>query len=595
MPSEKPSRKRQKIGKRSSSKSKLRLATLDDDGDFEPLGSSKHVWEDEDKDDEERRLESILFGKPYVPSSKGRTGGESGEEDDGRPEADVDLAGNEFANLMDSELFMVDGGEGDPALVTVPSGSEDEDEGGDEDGSEGESTPALWKQKSQKKGPAWVDPDDLDLRVSLASNKRLRKLRDTVAEDEIGGRDYERRLRRQFEKVNPTPQWASDARKKRSTIKRRRSVSPSSPVSEENLDLLTSTGGILEGEQRRSKTLSPKTINIERLRDANLSARAEGGLRTVQFHPSPQVPMLLTASADRRLRLFNIDGHTNPHIQTLHIPELPLTNACFHPNGTSILLTGPRPFYYTYDLQSGTSYRSPRGLWGTTFTDKRSTDTNASLQTCSFSSTGEMLAVAGRRGYTHLVDWKATASGSQVIGSVKMNSTVKSLWWNNQGELLSLGEDSEVYVWDVGERRCVRRWKDDGGYGSKLIMGDRGNRHLATGSTSGYVNVYGAGETFGTGSDKPKPLKTLGNLNTAISTLTFNHDSQLLAMASDDRKDQLRLVHLSSLTVYSYWPTSGTPLGRVLSVDFSADSQYIAIGNNRGRALLYHLRDFSES
>ena len=182
-----------------------------------------------------------------------------------------------------------------------------------------------------------------------------------------------------------------------------------------------------------------------------------------------------------RSEFWQVDGHTNPHIQTLHIPELPLGNACFHPSGTSILLTGPRPFYYTYDLQSGTSHRSPRGLWGTTFTDKRSTDTGASLQTCSFSPTGEMLAVAGRRGYVHLVDWKATASGSQVIGSVKMNSSVKSLWWNNQGELLSLAEDSEVYVWDVGERRCVRRWKDDGGFGSKLITGDRGNRYLAAG------------------------------------------------------------------------------------------------------------------
>ena len=104
MPSEKRSRKRQKTGKHSSSKSKSRLVTLDDDEGFEPLGSSKRVWEDEDKDDEERRLESILFGKPYVPSSKGRTGGESDEEDEGMPEPDVDLAGNEFANLMDSEV-----------------------------------------------------------------------------------------------------------------------------------------------------------------------------------------------------------------------------------------------------------------------------------------------------------------------------------------------------------------------------------------------------------------------------------------------------------------------------------------------------------
>lgn len=208
----------------------------------------------------------------------------------------------------------------------MPSGSEEEEEDGDgdvqpdpnpqtpnpesepdsEEESEVEPAPAPPVRKSQKKGPAWIDPDDLDVQVSLASDKRLRKLRDTAAEDEVGGRDYERRLRRQFEKLNPTPQWASDARKKRSIVKRRRSLSASSSVSEEDLDLLTSTGGILEGKQRRSKALPPKIINIERLRDANLSARAEGEVKTVQFHPSPQVPMLLTASTDRRLRLFNV-------------------------------------------------------------------------------------------------------------------------------------------------------------------------------------------------------------------------------------------------------------------------------------------------
>ena len=104
MPSEKRSRKRQKTGKHSSAKSKPKPVALDDDGEFEPLGSSKRVWEDEDKDDEERRLESVLFGKPYVPSSRGRVGGTSDEEDDRMPEADLDLGGNEFANLMDSEV-----------------------------------------------------------------------------------------------------------------------------------------------------------------------------------------------------------------------------------------------------------------------------------------------------------------------------------------------------------------------------------------------------------------------------------------------------------------------------------------------------------
>lgn len=43
---------------------------------------------------------------------------------------------------------------------------------------------------------------------------------------------------------------------------------------------------------------------------------------------------------------------------------------------------------------------------------------------------------------------------------------------------------------------------------------------------------------------KPKPLKTLGHLTTNISCLSYNHDAQLLAMASNVKKDQMRLVRL---------------------------------------------------
>ena len=143
---------------------------------------------------------------------------------------------------------MVDAVDVGPVSISVSTGSKAEEKDGDEDvqsdvdpqtpnsesepGSEEESevipTPTPLAPGSRKKGPAWVDPDDLDVQVSLASNKRLRKLRETTAKDEIGGRDYERR----FEKLSPTPQWASDARKKRPTTKRR-SISPS--VSEEGL------------------------------------------------------------------------------------------------------------------------------------------------------------------------------------------------------------------------------------------------------------------------------------------------------------------------------------------------------------------------
>lgn len=148
--------------------------------------------------------------------------------------------------------------------------------------------------------------------------------------------------------------------------------------------------------------------------------------------------------------------------------------------------------------------RSGRGLWGTTFNQlndnstsirRRSgksndkSDSADGMEITAFSpGSGEMLAVAGRGGYVHLVDWKSGTG--QVIGSMKMGGGsgggVKSLWWapsegqsvlgggaggDGRPHLAAMTADSEVYLWDVGERKCVRKWKDEGGFrGSGRVM-----------------------------------------------------------------------------------------------------------------------------
>lgn len=52
--------------------------------------------------------------------------------------------------------------------------------------------------KSQGKKPAWTDPDDGGMEIDIAADSRLRKLRRTVDEEIVGGRDYEGRLRAQY-------------------------------------------------------------------------------------------------------------------------------------------------------------------------------------------------------------------------------------------------------------------------------------------------------------------------------------------------------------------------------------------------------------
>lgn len=232
----------------------------------------------------------------------------NGEAPLDRPELDVDEQDDE-----DGASGSEDEESGDEDSQESGESDESDDEDEDEDQVEVDTHKIASTSTSAtgRKAPAWTDPDDANLNVSLASNRRLRKLRDAASEDAVGGKEYERRLRRQFEKINPTPEWATKARTKLhpSSKQKRRRPSISSSDEESRLgdddlpELLASTGGILG---QRPKTLQSGTLSIERLRDANLSARSEGAIKAVQFHPSSQIPVMLTAGEDRRLRLFNV-------------------------------------------------------------------------------------------------------------------------------------------------------------------------------------------------------------------------------------------------------------------------------------------------
>ncbi|KAG8834272.1 hypothetical protein FRC18_002293 [Serendipita sp. 400] len=522
--------------------------------------------QNEDKDSEEEQLEDLVFG-----------GGSFRQHIHVDHEKD-DLTDEEHEG--DSELFFFDSGG-----IKDQRKEQEEDDGSSQNESPNNQSSGVSRRPELTSTSKWVDPDDEELRISIASDKRLRKLRKTQDEDIIAGNEYEQRLRNQFEAINPVPQWANKSRKKR---RRDEMEDDDKLLSRVEKIINTNTSDAILPSTRH--TLEKGIIDIERLRDGNQVSKTEGDIKAVMFHPSPSVSVMLSAGGDRRLKLFTVDGKTNPLLQTVHIPSLPIGSAVFHPSGSTVLLTGPRPFFFRYDLQSGVCSKSPRGLWGT-FTSKVD-DGEHSLEISVFSPAGDVLAVAGRQGRIYLVDWK---SGSpQVIASFKMNTPVKSLWWNpaasvtEQQELYTLGENSDVYIWDVRSQTCLRRWRDDGGFGATQITGSPQSDFLAIGSRSGIVNVYGRRDN----SSNPKPLKSLGNLTTSITGLHFNHSSELLVMSSRVKKDQLRLVHLPSLSVFSNWPTFNSPLGRISTSAFSPNSEYLAIGNTGGRVLLYGLHHY---
>lgn len=98
------------------------------------------------------------------------------------------------------------------------------------------------------------------------------------------------------------------------------------------------------------------------------------------------------------------------------------------------------------------------------------------------------------------------------------------------------------------------------------------------------------GEENLTLNENPEPARRFEQLVTPITVLIFSPDGQLLAFASQQTKDALRLVHLPSCTVYRNWPTEQTPLGRITSVAFGRQSDLLAVGNDVGKIRLWEIR-----
>ena len=168
-------------------------------------------------------------------------------------------------------------------------------------------------QSDEDNAAAWVDSDDERIVVSLASNPRLRKLRISEAEDLINGKEYTKRLRRQFERLYPVPEWAHPSAAKKQSQKKHRRTSNSSDSSDasasgngmsletKNLStqplakLLQNTAALIQPTATDStsrKKLRPEVIDVHRTKDVGTSQAVSQLPRSHEcsliHHPSSQ-------------------------------------------------------------------------------------------------------------------------------------------------------------------------------------------------------------------------------------------------------------------------------------------------------------------
>ena len=243
--------------------------------------------------------------------------------------------------------------------------------------------------------------------------------------------------------------------------------------------------------------------------------------------------------------------------------------------GREILCFSPSsPHFYAYDLQGCRLDRisSPRG------TASRCWDK------AQVSPTGKMIALLCR-GSSEIA--LVNGQSKQLLVSLRAPSPCTSVQFSPCERFVyaSAGADRGILIWDLhASARCIARVTDEGGVRCTALAVSPDGSMLACGSDSGIVNLYAVDN----GNSGLRVVKSMENLTTSISHLSFNGEGTLLGACSSQKADQLRILHVESGRVYSNWPTSGTPLGRVSAFDWGGSGEeYLSIGNHRGVALLY--------
>ncbi|GME82906.1 unnamed protein product [Ambrosiozyma monospora] len=508
---------------------------------------------------------------------------ESGNEAD---DSDSDSDDDNMTHLNDDQLFQVD------------SSDEEGDEEGDDDDEdkmdidsdieEGDEDNASESDYTSDDSDAWKDSDDEKVSISLLSSDRLKKLRTVEHDDHIKGRSYINRLRTQFERIYPRPEWA-DAYESEEDKDEDSSDDESTGISRDIVS--ASTNPLLDFlkqnqtynlQNKNSKLLPTGKIDIIRLTDANIKKISKSGIQALSFHKSH--PLLLTGGFDKTLRLYHIDGKINNLVTSLHFKNLPIASAGFANGAEQIFAGGRRRFMYKWDLSSGSVDKISR-LYG-------HENTQRSFENFKVSNSGKFIGLTGNSGWINILSTKT----GQWIRGFKVEGTLIdfdfSLNTNGHVFLVAVNTAGEVWEFDVDNGKILNRWQDYSGVGITKVRigGERNNRWLAIGNNLGIVNVYDRlkfveGKT-------PKPVGVIENLVTSISTIEFSPDGQIMCIVSRSKRDALRLIHLPSCKVFSNWPTSGTPLGRVTAVAFSPAGEMLATGNDVGKVRLWRLNHY---
>jgi len=426
---------------------------------------------------------------------------------------------------------------------------------------------------------AWEDPDDVGLELELDSKAKLSRLKKESTENKISGVEYVNRQREKFVKLHGvTPLWAAAAEgEAEASDSDSAAETPAVPSSRP----LVAT--------RKGGPLPPTEIAIQALKEVSIIPGQKKGnavIKALQFHPDSA--LLLTAGMDKTLRLFAADGDENPKVSSYHFKDFPIHEASFMPGGGKILMTSESWKMWGLDVATGEPFivRSMSALRPNQY--YALTPGPEPSEQPGLRSSG-MFAMLSDLGSVVLCD----LATQMPVRTLRMAMPgVAAAFAPGRDALYTADAECNIYEWDLVKGRCRRRWKEPWATGITCLATSPSTARsprslLAVGTPSGNIDM------FDVGGEKPprEPFKSIDNLTTNVSGIRFHSSGEICAGFSQEKKDQLKLIHTPTMTVFKNWPLTA-PLRRVSAHAFARSGGLMAIGTDAGRVLLYQLQHY---
>ena len=434
------------------------------------------------------------------------------------------------------------------------------------------------KQESPKK-----EETKEKLTINLNKTNKLRKLKKEIGESKITSEEYELRIRDHYNNMNNIKnndlyKWAEDEENEDANTN---DISGANQEGDDLENLLRTNKSILNENKilTNSNNLKyqpcPQVTKLPGYQHISI-------MSTINFHPNKK-EILLTSGLDKKLKIFNInyeDNFSSKLVKTINTLDIPIFSVKFISN-EDIIITGRRKHYYLYNIENQHLSRIEGNF-------ALSSNKINSLEKCFVGIDSNIYSFGDNYGNIYLYD----ISTKRFKYDIKISSSINSICFDDKNYLYAVGDQSEIYIYDLRQyRNCLKKVNDYGNFYTNCMEISYDYNYIATGGKQGYVNLYSVSDLIKDLNEDVEPVKIYDNLTTSCDYLRFNKINSMLGMSSKWKKNALRFVNLENKNVFINFPSFREHMKYPFCFDFNCDNSLISIGNDEGKAFLFHIEE----